>query len=55
MAADVASPLVDQLVNPAARPAQYSFSFDEFLKREYRFGIPSDRPGEYHTYAMGLN
>jgi cleavage and polyadenylation specificity factor subunit 4 len=45
MAADVAhTPVVDQLVNPASKPAHYSFSFDDFLKREYRFGIPSDRP-----------
>lgn len=45
MTAEVANPLVDQLVNPAAKPPTYSFSFDDFLKREFRFGIPLDRPG----------
>lgn len=42
----VASPIVDQLINPAAKPTHYPFSFDDFLKKEYRFGIPSDRPGK---------
>lgn len=46
MTVEVANPLVGQLVNPAARPPHYAFSFDDFLKREYRFGISSDRPGE---------
>jgi hypothetical protein len=52
MAAEVAMPLVVQLVDPAAKAPHYSFSFDDFLKREFRFGIPSDRPGEYSAHAQ---
>ncbi|KAF2400372.1 hypothetical protein EJ06DRAFT_510475 [Trichodelitschia bisporula] len=35
---------VDQLLNPSAPPPQYSFTFDKFLRKEYRFGLSPDRP-----------
>jgi hypothetical protein len=46
MTAAVANQLIDQLVNPSAKPPKFSFTFDDFLKREFRFGISADRPGE---------
>lgn len=34
---------VEQILNPTAF-ASYKFGFADFLKREYHFGVDSDRP-----------
>jgi cleavage and polyadenylation specificity factor subunit 4 len=35
---------VDQILDPGNHPPHFSFKFDAFLKREYRFGLDADRP-----------
>ncbi|KAI4153828.1 MAG: hypothetical protein LQ340_002069, partial [Diploschistes diacapsis] len=36
--------LIRQILDPAAPPPDYDFAFADFLKREYRFGVPPNRP-----------
>ena len=44
MAADVQRPAaMDQITQPATQPV-YNFSFSDFLRREYRFGLDPNRP-----------
>lgn len=48
MAAAVSAPnkpdIIAQILDPSYPAPEYNFAFSEFLKREYRFGIPPNRP-----------
>jgi cleavage and polyadenylation specificity factor subunit 4 len=54
MAADIQQPgdAMDVSVPSEPTPPVYDFSFNDFLKREYRFGISPDRPF-CKAYAQG--
>ena len=41
---DPAVDIVQQVLDPSLAAKQYDFSFSDFLKREYRFGLAPNRP-----------